>query len=152
MNPSTTLTNGAARAGVATNGQPGYPAQRPRRMRINPTVRRMVRETSLSVSDLIYPMFVRHGRNQRVPIGSMPGQHQFSVDQLAGEARALARAGIPREPWEGPQDYAARVARERPEHAAAVRAAADAYALARYGRDDPQALAALVVATRRRTH
>ena len=51
--------------------------------------------------------------------------------------KRLAKAGIPREPWEGPQDYAARVARERPEHAAVVRAAADAYALARYGRDDP---------------
>ena len=72
-----------------------FPAMRPRRMRISSTLRRMVRENSLSPADFIYPMFIRHGRNQRVPIGSMPGQYQFSVDQLAGEAKALAALGIP---------------------------------------------------------
>ncbi len=65
--------------------------------------------------------------------------------------RRLARAGIPREPWEGPQAYADRVARERPELAAAVHAAADAYAAARYGPPDPQAQAVLAAATRWRT-
>jgi transglutaminase-like putative cysteine protease len=64
----------------------------------------------------------------------------------------MARAGIPREPWEGPLDYADRVARERPEHGAAVRSAASAYAAARYGRPDPQALAVLSSATRRLAH
>ena len=64
----------------------------------------------------------------------------------------LAKAGIPRAPWEGPQDFADRVARERPEHAAAVRAAAEAYAAARYGPPDPQALALLAAATRWQAH
>jgi porphobilinogen synthase len=64
-------------------------------MRLTPTLRRMVRETTLTPADFVFPLFVRHGRNQRVPIGSMPGQYQFSVDQLAGEAKALAAAGIP---------------------------------------------------------
>ena len=66
--------------------------------------------------------------------------------------KRLAKAGIPRAPWEGPQDFANRVARERPEHAVAVRAAAEAYAAARYGPPDPQALALLAAATRWQAH
>jgi porphobilinogen synthase len=46
----------------------------------------MVRETSLSVRDFIYPLFVKHGRDIRAPISSMPGQYQFSVDTLVEEA------------------------------------------------------------------
>jgi porphobilinogen synthase len=64
-------------------------------MRLNSTLRRMVRETTLAPADLIYPLFVRYGRGQRVPIGSMPGQHQFSVDQLAAEAKSLVALGVP---------------------------------------------------------
>jgi hypothetical protein len=64
----------------------------------------------------------------------------------------LARSGLPRQPWEGPQDYAARVARERPALADAVRAAADAYVAARYAAPQPRALeqlaATLKLATR----
>lgn len=55
----------------------------------------MVRETAIAPDDFIYPLFVRHGRNERRPIASMPGQMQLSVDQLAGEAREVARLGIP---------------------------------------------------------
>jgi len=78
---------------VATNGT-GV-AVRPRRLRLNATLRRMVRETVLSPADFVAPLFVRHGRGQRIPIGSMPGQLQLSVDQLAAEAKELANLGVP---------------------------------------------------------
>ncbi|RME50669.1 MAG: porphobilinogen synthase, partial [Caldilineae bacterium] len=70
-------------------------ALRPRRLRMNPALRRMVRETTLSPADFIYPLFVRPGRDVRKPIGSMPGQFQLSVDQLAREAEEIASLGIP---------------------------------------------------------
>jgi len=73
----------------------GFPALRPRRTRLSAPLRRMVRETTLTPADLVSPLFVRFGRDQRVPIRSMPGQFQFSVDQLAGEAREIAALGIP---------------------------------------------------------
>lgn len=68
---------------------------RPRRMRISPALRRMVRETALSPADFIYPLFVRHGRGERRPISSMPGQFQLSVDELAREADSVLELGIP---------------------------------------------------------
>ena len=68
---------------------------RPRRLRLSPNLRRMVRETELSPADFIYPLFVRPGQGIRNPIGSMPGQHQLSVDQLAQEAEEIAGLGIP---------------------------------------------------------
>jgi porphobilinogen synthase len=55
----------------------------------------MVRETRLSVDQLIYPMFVRPGANVRQPIRSMPGQFQFSVDTLIEECKAVSDLGIP---------------------------------------------------------
>jgi porphobilinogen synthase len=58
-------------------------------------MRRMVRETTLSPSDFIYPLFVRHGENIKQPIASMPGQYQWSVDRLRDEAREIAALGIP---------------------------------------------------------
>ena len=69
--------------------------ERPRRLRLSPNLRRLTRETRLSPDDFIYPLFVRHGENQRIPIASMPGQFQISVDQLAAEARQIASLGIP---------------------------------------------------------
>ncbi len=72
-----------------------FPALRPRRLRLNETLRRMVRENSLTTADLIYPLFVRHGDDQRVPIASMPGQFQFTVDRLGTEARLLQALGVP---------------------------------------------------------
>jgi porphobilinogen synthase len=68
---------------------------RPRRLRHTPALRRLVRETELNAGDFIYPLFVRHGRNVRAEIRSMPGILQLSVDQLATEAGSLARLGIP---------------------------------------------------------
>jgi porphobilinogen synthase len=72
-----------------------YPELRMRRMRRNETLRRMVRETTLSPNDLIMPYFVRPGEGIRKPIGSMPGQFQLSVDTLVEEAQALQAAGVP---------------------------------------------------------
>ena len=68
---------------------------RPRRLRQNKTLREMVRETSLSVKDFIYPLFVKHGRNLKDPIPSMPGQYQFSMDTLVEEAVEAWDLGIP---------------------------------------------------------
>jgi porphobilinogen synthase len=72
-----------------------FPAVRPRRLRLSATLRGMVRETSLSPRDFILPLFVRHGEDQRVPIKSMPGQSQLTVDLLGAEAREIASLGIP---------------------------------------------------------
>ncbi len=68
---------------------------RPRRLRRTPGIRDMVRETALSVKDLIYPVFVKPGEGLRDPIPSMPGQFQYSVDTLAEEAEAVCALGIP---------------------------------------------------------
>lgn len=68
---------------------------RPRRLRINPNLRRMVQETTLSPSDFIYPLFIRHGKDVRNPISSMPGQFQLSVDHLGDEIRHIVALGIP---------------------------------------------------------
>jgi porphobilinogen synthase len=72
-----------------------YPILRMRRLRRNETLRRMVRETSLSPADLIYPLFVREGEGVRNPIGSMPGQYQLSVDEAVKEAGEARRVGVP---------------------------------------------------------
>jgi len=73
----------------------GFPDYRPRRMRRNENLRRMVRETFLSVDDLVYPLFVVPGSSVREEISSMPGQYRFSVDRLAQEARIIKELGIP---------------------------------------------------------
>lgn len=72
-----------------------FPTLRMRRLRKNETLRRMVRETALSPSDFIYPLFVREGTGIRNPIGSMPGQFQLSVDEAVKEARAAWGLGVP---------------------------------------------------------
>jgi len=58
-------------------------------------LRKLVRETTLSVSDLVYPLFVTHGKNARNEIVSMPGIFQLSVDLLPGEIKEIAGLGIP---------------------------------------------------------
>ncbi|MBW1788360.1 MAG: porphobilinogen synthase [Deltaproteobacteria bacterium] len=69
--------------------------KRPRRLRRTPTIRDMVRETTLSVADFIAPLFVMHGEGVREPISAMPGQYRFSVDTLVTEAEALWALGVP---------------------------------------------------------
>ena len=66
---------------------------RPRRLRLNPAIRAMVRETELNVRDFIYPLFVRHGEG-RSPIRSMPGINQLSVAESVREAETAMRSGV----------------------------------------------------------
>lgn len=68
--------------------------QRPRRLRRTETLRNMVRETSLTVDDLIYPMFVVSGEGQKVEIPSMPGCYRYSLDLLLKEIAAVSQLGI----------------------------------------------------------
>ena len=68
---------------------------RPRRLRLSSGIRRMVRENQVTPDDFIYPLFVRHGDDQKRPIASMPGQFQMTVDKLADEAKDIASLGIP---------------------------------------------------------
>ena len=77
------------------NPFPPYPVSRPRRMRLTSALRSLVRETILTTQDFIYPLFVRHGRNIQDEVPSMPGQYQWSVDQLPAQVESLAHLGIP---------------------------------------------------------
>jgi len=72
-----------------------HPIYRPRRLRDKALLRKMVRETTLSSDDLIYPLFVVHGRGLRQPIAPMPGQYRLSVDEVIKEAKDAASMGIP---------------------------------------------------------
>ncbi len=74
---------------------PQFPQLRLRRLRQHPGLRELVRETDLSVRDLILPLFVRHGTDTRQAIASMPGHSQLSVDLLAAEVREIVGLGIP---------------------------------------------------------
>ncbi len=68
---------------------------RPRRLREKGLLRRMVRETTLAVDDLVYPLFAVHGRGVREPLESMPGVFHLSVDEIVKEAKDAAGMGIP---------------------------------------------------------
>lgn len=72
-----------------------FPVQRPRRLRRNETIRSMVRENCLSPSNLIYPLFVVHGKGVRREIEAMPGSYHFSVDKLGDEVKEISDLGIP---------------------------------------------------------
>ncbi len=72
-----------------------FPIVRMRRLRRTETLRQMVRETTLTVHDLIYPMFVVPGEKQRQEVASMPGVFRVSVDELVRDAEEVARLGIP---------------------------------------------------------
>ena len=72
-----------------------FPQYRPRRLRRNENLRRMVRETFLRIDDLIYPMFVQPGKGLREPISSMPDNYRFSIDELVKEVKDIYKLGIP---------------------------------------------------------
>ena len=72
-----------------------FPLTRPRRMRSDKFSRRLMRESVLTTDDLIYPMFVIDGDNQRIPIESMPGIERLSTDQLLREVKKLVELKIP---------------------------------------------------------
>ena len=71
------------------------PYYRPRRLRRNENIRRMVCETTLSVNDFIYPLFVVEGKNIKNLIKSMPGNYQLSIDLLVEEVKDVHNLGIP---------------------------------------------------------
>jgi porphobilinogen synthase len=73
----------------------GFPTVRARRLRQKPALRRLVRETELSPTDFIYPLFVVHGQRVRQEVSSMPGVYQLSVDLLVQEAEELLELGVP---------------------------------------------------------
>jgi len=72
-----------------------FPARRMRRMRRDDFSRRLMAENQLTVNDLIYPVFVLEGENQRETIASMPGVERKSIDLLVEEAKELVAFGIP---------------------------------------------------------
>jgi porphobilinogen synthase len=72
-----------------------FPAYRPRRLRKNETLRQLIRETTLTPGNLIYPLFVGPGTNVARPISSMPGVAQLSTDRAVLECREAAGLGIP---------------------------------------------------------
>lgn len=72
-----------------------YPLQRFRRLRYNPLVRELVRETLISKNDLIYPLFVVPGENVKKEVRSMPGVFNLSIDKLVEECKEVASLGIP---------------------------------------------------------
>ena len=69
---------------------------RPRRLRKNDSIRRLVRETQVTKDDLIYPLFVRDGKNLKSEISSMPGVYHFSPDSILHEIEALLKLGLDR--------------------------------------------------------
>ena len=72
-----------------------FPDTRLRRLRRTPSLRRLVRETTLAPDNFIFPLFVCPGQKVRREISSLPGQFHFSVDELGREAEEIARLGIP---------------------------------------------------------
>ena len=77
---------------AASEGQ--YPTIRPRRLRHHPLIRGLVRETTLTVEDLILPLFVRPGQGIKKEIASMPGNYQLSIDRLLEEVGASLDLGV----------------------------------------------------------
>ena len=74
---------------------PRFPAARSRRLRATPALRRLVREATLGVDDLVAPLFVKEGIADPQPIASMPGQFQHTLESLRKEVAEIARLGIP---------------------------------------------------------
>ncbi len=72
-----------------------FPIFRPRRLRKNEVLRRMIRETKLTVDDLIYPLFIVEGENIKKEVKSMPGIFQMSIDNVVKECKEIKELGIP---------------------------------------------------------
>jgi porphobilinogen synthase len=72
----------------------GFPQHRPRRLRRTPALRSLIRETELSPRDFIAPLFVKEGVDEPLPIGSMPGQYQHTLESLRKEVVDIASRGV----------------------------------------------------------
>ena len=77
------------------SGNSRFPASRMRRMRRDEFSRRLMRESELSCSDLIYPVFILEGEQQREAVPSMPGVERMSIDELLRDAGEIHALGIP---------------------------------------------------------
>lgn len=75
--------------------QPGFPATRLRRLRRNPGLRSFLQENTVTVSDLVLPLFIKAGNHIKNPIASMPGHFQFSLDHLPAEIASIQALKIP---------------------------------------------------------
>jgi porphobilinogen synthase len=74
---------------------PGFPVNRPRRLRQSPALRRLVTETHLNVEQLVLPLFARFGKKLRRPVEAMPGVFQLSPDEIVREAARAHLLGVP---------------------------------------------------------
>ncbi len=72
-----------------------FPRYRPRRLRRNEKLRELMRETTLNIKDFIYPLFVCPGKDRVLPVSSMPGIAQLSVDRIVKECQEVDSLGIP---------------------------------------------------------
>src|SRR5207237_8569859 len=108
-------TQGKERLTMPVSARAQFPQARPRRLRRTETLRRMARETRLSVDSLIYPVFVVPGADVKEEISSMPGVYHQSVDRVVEDAREVADLGIPAmllfglpgsKDWEGSEAWA----------------------------------------------
>ena len=72
-----------------------FPIHRPRRLRSDSRIRRLIRETALSVDDFLYPVFITHGRGLAREVATMPGVYNYSLDKLLEELKEVVRLGIP---------------------------------------------------------
>lgn len=72
-----------------------YPTVRMRRLRYKPGIRNLIRETTLTIDDLVLPLFIRHGDNKKIAIDSMPGHYQLTIDQLPAEINEIQALNIP---------------------------------------------------------
>ncbi|MCI5500998.1 MAG: porphobilinogen synthase, partial [Lachnospiraceae bacterium] len=66
-----------------------------RRLRSTDVIRDMVRETVITKNDLVYPVFVKEGENEKIPVDSMPGIYQYTIDRFDEELDRIKEAGIP---------------------------------------------------------
>jgi porphobilinogen synthase len=82
-------------SGSRTATGAGFPVERLRRLRRTPALRRLVAETTVTVDDLVAPLFVREAIADPVPISSLPGQYQHTVASLVVEAKRLVALGVP---------------------------------------------------------
>ncbi len=73
----------------------GFPIHRPRRLRKNENIRRLVRENHLSIDDLVYPLFIEEGENIKVEIPSMPDIFRYSLDRIDEELEEVVKLNIP---------------------------------------------------------
>src|SRR5271169_7190970 len=94
-NPGGALGAHEKTVGGRSKRRMSFPTQRPRRLRRSEALRGLVRETRLTTTGLIYPMFVCPGTKVRKEVSSMPGVHQQSVDQIVEECREVEALGLP---------------------------------------------------------